>query len=114
MKHTLVFLAICGVIVGPSAPAMSQPQSVRVDGRVQWIAGEKMMVLPDSGGVPVKVDLRRVPQDHYAGLTSGNGVVVNGVVSGDGRWMIATAVTPTGAWQERVGDQQVTVWPRTP
>jgi hypothetical protein len=111
LKIGLVVLVGWGLLVATGAPAMSEPQSVRASGRVQWIAGDKMMVVPDSGGVPFNVDISRVPQDQYAGLTAGYGVVVNGVVSSDGRWLIASAVTPTGAWEERVADEQVTLRP---
>lgn len=114
LKTSFVALVGWGVLVAAFAPAVSQPRPMRVDGRVQWIAGEKMLVVPDAGGVPVNVDLSRVPQDQYAGLAAGHGIVVSGVVSSDGRWIIASSVTPTGAWEERVGGEQVTVRPHTP
>jgi len=75
-----------------AAPAAAQPEDVLVSGRVQWIAGQKMLLLPRSGGVPVNVDLVQVPLEQYAGLTQGSQVRVDGVISNDGRRVLATSV----------------------
>jgi len=75
---------------------MAQGQTVRVVGRVQWIAAEKMMVIPDNGGLPVDVDIRQVGQDQYETLTEGSPVIVVGVVSEDGRRVIATSISSGG------------------
>ena len=101
MKPSLVTLAVSLVLMGTLAQAAAQGQYVRLDGRVQWIAAEKMMFLPDSGGTPVTIDLTRVPQHEYATLTQGSLVVVNGVVSYDGRRVIATSVMPLGGLGEQ-------------
>jgi hypothetical protein len=104
--------AVWALLIAASTPAMSQPQYVRIDGRVQWISAEKMLLLPDLGVVPVNVDLRQVPQDQYAVLAPGTRVVVNGAVSNDGRWLVAAAVIPSDAYQERVDAQEVMLRPR--
>ena len=65
---------------------------VALDGRVQWISASTMMVLPETGGPPINIDLSRVPQGHYAGLVLGDPVVVNGAY--DGHRIQAVSVTP--------------------
>ena len=75
----------------PARDAGAQ-ELLRLDGRVQWIAGPKMLVLPRAGGQPVNIDLTRVPQDQYATLKDGNLVRIDGLRSTDGRRMIAASV----------------------
>jgi hypothetical protein len=75
---------------------------VRLGGRVQWIAGGKMAVIPDSGKVSVTIDLTRVPVDQYQTLKQGDGVVVEGILSEDGRSVMGTAVMAAGGWGDRV------------
>ena len=75
-----------------SAPAVAaQDQKVRVDGLVQWIGGQQMVVQAD-GGPSVNVDLASVPQDEYAGLGVRDRVAVIGMVSPDGRHVIGTSI----------------------
>ena len=65
-----------------------------LQGRVQWIAGEKMMVIPDNGDRPVEVDLKKASLDDYRTLTEGDPIVVSGVVSEDGTKLIAQSIQP--------------------
>lgn len=109
---TIATFGLWALLTAASTPAMSEPQSVRVDGRVQWISAEKMLLLPDLGLLPVNVDLRQVPQDQYATLAPGTRVVVNGAVSNDGRWLVASAVMPSDSYQERVDAQQLMLRPK--
>ena len=77
---------------GALAPAaVAQEQVVRVDGLVQWIGGQQMVVQADRGP-SVGVDLTSVPQDEYAGLGVRDRVAVIGMVSPDGRKVIGTAI----------------------
>jgi hypothetical protein len=79
------------------APALAQGQAVRIIGSVQWIAAEKMVVIPDDGGLPIDVDITQVDQSQYEALTEGSPVVVVGVVSPDGRRVIASSIrSPNG------------------
>ena len=71
--------------------AVAQDRVVRVDGLVQWIGGDQMVVQADRGP-SVGVDLTSVPQDEYAGLGVRDRVAVIGVVSPDGRKVLGTAV----------------------
>ena len=96
VPRAAVAVAVWTILLGALAPAMAQGQTVRVVGRVQWIAAEKMMVIPDNGGLPVEVDITQVGQDQYETLTEGSPVVVVGVVSEDGRRVIATSISSGG------------------
>ena len=92
----LVAVVVSLVLLGAVAPGGAQDKIVRLQGRVQWIAGEKMMLIPDNGGLPIEVDIKQVPQDDYRTLAEGDPVAVSGVVSPDGRKLIATSVQPAG------------------
>jgi len=89
----MCFLVVCAVVV-LSLPSQvdAQRQDVRLLGRVQWIAAQRMMLLPKAGAVPVNVDLNLVPLEQYAAVAQGNQVAVDGVISNDGRRIIATSV----------------------
>ena len=95
-KRCLVAVVVSLVLVAAVAPGAAQGQFVRLQGRVQWIAGEKMMLIPDTGAPPIEVDIKQVPLDDYRTLTEGDPVVVSGVVSPDGRKVIATSVQSAG------------------
>ena len=86
---SVVLVVICGAL---PAPGTAQGQYVRLQGRVQWIAADTMMCLPASGAMPVNVDLRQVPLNEYATLAQGNPIVVDGMISEDGRRLIARSV----------------------
>src|SRR5213596_430447 len=75
----------------PTPVAAAQEQVVRVDGLVQWIGGQQMVVQADTGP-SVGVDLTGVPQDEYAGLGVRDRVAVIGTVSPDGRRVLGTSV----------------------
>ena len=50
-----------------------------VHGYVQWIAGEKLMLLTDAGGA-IAIDLSEADQAAYHALEQGEGITVSGVV----------------------------------
>ncbi len=90
-----IAVAVFALALGPGAvaPAVAaQAQIVRIDGLVQWIGGQQMVVQAD-GGPSVGVDLASVPQDEYAGLGVRDRVAVIGMVSPDGRHVIGTSIT---------------------
>lgn len=95
-KRYLIAVVVSLVLVAAVAPGAAQDKVVRLQGRVQWIAGEKMMLIPDDGSLPFEVDIKQVPLDNYRTLTQGDPVIVSGVVSRDGRKVIATSVQPAG------------------
>jgi hypothetical protein len=96
MRHTLIALLASMVLLGTAAPSAAQGPHVLLEGRVQWIAGQTMMLIPASGSIPVRIDLGAVPLDQYATLREGDRVVLSGVVSSDGRWLVGDFVMPTG------------------
>jgi hypothetical protein len=102
MKLPLISFAALLLLLGSLAPIVDAAPPVRVGGRVQWIAGDKMVLMPDTGRIPFTVDLTRVPVDQYVALKQGDGVVVDGVLSDNGRSVLATAVMAAGGWGERV------------
>src|SRR5262245_22269351 len=76
--------------------ATAQGREVRLDGRVQWIAGQLMVVQLDSGG-SVSVDLKEVPQDQYLVLRRGDRVVIGGALNDVSPRFMATSVVRAGA-----------------
>ena len=75
------------VLARAPEPAGAQEWSIRFDGRVQWVAGQLMVVDSDFGS-SVAIDLLRVPQGEYAGVTTGDRVTVIGVIrNGNARVM---------------------------
>ena len=69
----------------------AQDDTVRIEGKVAWISGEKMVVAPP-GGLPVPVDLSQVDQDQYSALLSGDRVIVTGRLSPDRDRVVAMSV----------------------
>jgi hypothetical protein len=90
----LALVVVSLVLAGAPAPAAAQEWSTRFDGRVQWVAGQLMVVYPDVGS-SVTVDLLRVPQGEYAGLTVGDRVTIIGVIRNGNRRIIGTSVLRT-------------------
>ena len=71
------------------APAAAEAQrNVRFVGSVQWIAGNSMQVMTDSGA-SVVIDLTQADQSSYRGLRTGDAVVVDGYLSSDRRRIVA-------------------------
>jgi hypothetical protein len=93
-RIAFALLMIVALALGPGAaltPVVAQDQVVRVDGLVQWIGGQQMVLQADRGP-SVGVDLASVPQDEYAGLGVRDRVAVIGVVSPDGRRLLGTSI----------------------
>jgi hypothetical protein len=95
-KSCLIAVVVSLALLGVIARGAAQGQVVTLVGRVQWIAGEKMMLIPDNGDLPVEIDLRKAPLDNYLTLTENDPVIVSGEVSSDGRKVIATSVQRPG------------------
>ena len=92
MKHFLVGLGAAFILLGTLLPAGAQGGQVRLDGRVQWIAGQMAIVYLESGSV-VHVDLTKVRQDEYSGLKTRERIIVVGLISEDGNRVTATSIT---------------------
>jgi hypothetical protein len=101
-------LVACGLFaLTPLTVAIAR--NARGEGRVQWIAGTKMSVIPRTGGPPFSVDLGRVLLEQYTGVREGHPIRIEGVLSVDGRRVIATAVEPLEGWKERVDGQPLII-----
>jgi hypothetical protein len=88
MSVAMVVLVAIAIIL-PAALAEAAP--VRLIGSVQWIGGLGMALALDTGG-SIRVDLTSVELTDYQGLTSGDRVVVTGVLSPRRDHVIATAI----------------------
>jgi hypothetical protein len=81
---------LTALLVATALPvASAAAQDVRFEGRVSWIAGETL-ILSTVDTPSVRVDLRRVDQDEYQRLTSGDFVLVTGAIADDR--VIATSI----------------------
>jgi hypothetical protein len=67
----------------------------QVQGRVAWIAGQKLIVVPD-GSPAIHVDLSQVPQDQHGKLREGDRVVVTGAVPNERNRLVASTVERLG------------------
>jgi hypothetical protein len=83
--------AATALLVAVLALAVVSPEAqelVRIVGVVQWLAGTKMQVMTETGA-SVAVDLVHADQSSYQALRNGEPVVVDGVLSGDRRRLVA-------------------------
>jgi hypothetical protein len=87
------------VLTATLSPAAAQERPVRLDGLVQWIAADKLMLILDSGP-SVAIDLSRTPLEQYRGLTQRDRVIVLGVVSSDNRRVFALSIIGRGSYGE--------------
>ena len=94
VSSAIVVAACALALLSTSAPA--QEVTVRIDGRVLWIAGGTMLVAPFGGdAVPVRVDLSQADQSEYMRLTSGDAVTVIGTIAPGGNGVVAATI---GGW----------------
>jgi len=90
----LAVVAIAAALTGTLSVGIgaAQDHSVRVEGRVLWIAGKTMVVAPYAESAPIRVDLSQVHQDEYMGLATGDGVSVTGTVPKERNRLIGTSI----------------------
>ena len=81
---------VAGGLLAMSREALGQ-RLLYYPGTVQWIAGSTMIVATDDGW-SLKVDLTRVPQSEYSGLAIRDRVIVTGLLSQDGNYLIGTSI----------------------
>jgi hypothetical protein len=102
-------LVVALVVLSTAAGALAQ-QQIQVDGTVQWVSGQTLMLVSDVPGptsyqivgqslvaVPgarpwVNVDLRQLGQSDYMYIQTGDRVSVMGTITSDGRRLVATAI----------------------
>ena len=94
------------LLVGLGGSADPQQRYLRLEGHVQWIGGQTMILATNGmySYVPqalwsVRVDLTRVPQDEYDTLTQGDLVTVTGVLSDDNSRVVGTSIERRGPWE---------------
>jgi hypothetical protein len=84
----------------------AQEQSIVVEGRVQWISGQRLVVAPvgtviaPAGTSAINVDLSRVSQDEYSGLATGDAIQVAGTVTRARDRIVATSIRRLGPGSE--------------
>jgi hypothetical protein len=84
-------------LLGAASPAEAQKRYVQLEGSVQWIAGQKLLLLPDIG-TGINIDISQVPLDDYQTLTQGNRVIVGGFVASDNRKVYGTWIKRDTRW----------------
>ena len=85
------FMAIvAGGLLAMSLDAEAQ-RLLYYTGTVQWIAGSTMIVATDEGW-SLRVDLTRVPLSEYSGLTIRDRIIVTGLLSQDGNYLVGTSI----------------------
>ena len=89
------------LLLGLVGSAYSQERYLRLEGHVQWIAGQTMILATNTDGadsyIPrslwtIRVDLRDVPQDEYSALAQGDLVTVTGVLSDDNSRLVGISI----------------------
>lgn len=75
--------------------AAAQDPPMRLQGRVAWIAGQVLVIVPD-GNPSINVDISRVPQDQRATLREGDRIVVTGAANNERTRVIAASVERVG------------------
>ena len=88
----VALIALVVVVLAAKVDAENAP--VRLVGAVQWIGGLGMALALDTGG-SIRIDLTSVELADYQGLTSGDRIVVTGVLAARRDHVIATAIART-------------------
>jgi len=89
-----VAVALCSAALAAALSAdraAAQDIALRVAGRVEWIAAQVMVIAPPLA-TAIHVDLSKVAQDEYQGLTPGDEVLVTGTLAIAGNRIIATSI----------------------
>ena len=88
-RRTFIAMITGGILAAPLAAGAQGV--VYYEGRVQWVSGSTLVLATDAGG-SVRVDLRRVDQSEYQGLRSAARIIVSGVISEDGNYLIGLSI----------------------
>jgi hypothetical protein len=90
-SRRLALLTMFALLLALPLPSAAQSRYVRLEGRVQWIAGT-VLSLAGTDGWAVGIDLRRAPQSDYSGVGQGDWVVVLAELSDDYRRVFAVSI----------------------
>ena len=88
-RRTFIAMIAAGLL---AAPLAAEAQGlVYYEGRVQWVAGSTLILMTDEGW-SIRVDLTRVGQSEYQGLGSRARIIVGGMVSQDGNYLVGLTI----------------------
>ena len=96
MKHGWITVLASSLVLWAVAVSPAQEVAVGFEGRVQWIAGN-ILVIALEASPSINVDLSEVAQDQYQGLHERDWVLVTGRVTKQRDRVIATSVQRLGA-----------------
>ena len=91
-RRTFIAMIAGGLLAAPLAAEAQE--LVYYEGRVQWIAASTLILATDEGW-SIRVDLTRVDQREYLGLSPRVRIIVSGVVSEDGNYLIGLSIRRT-------------------
>jgi len=87
----LLALLLGAMVLVLTPPALEAQPLVRVVGQIQWIAATRMQVMTE-GAESIAIDLTEADQSSYRALRNGDWVVIDGIISSDGRRIIAQEI----------------------
>jgi len=91
VNSSRVAAGLLGLLLVLTPRALGAQALVRVVGQIQWIAAARMQVMTDPGE-SIAVDLTEADQSSYRALRNGDWVVIDGIISSDGRRIIAQEI----------------------
>jgi hypothetical protein len=98
MMARVVLIAVVLMTIGWPGVGAAQDTPIVIEGHVDWIAGEVMVIAPNGlfiapgGTSAINIDLSRVDQDEYSGLAEGDAVIVTGVILRAKNRVLATSI----------------------
>lgn len=87
----LLVLVVAGLMLALPVVSAAQARYVRLEGRVQWIAGN-VLSLSVSDSPAIGIDLIQVAQSDYSGLGQGDWVIITGQLSDDYRRVLGISI----------------------
>jgi hypothetical protein len=88
-RRTFITMIASGFL---AAPITASAQGlVYYEGRVQWVSGATLILATDDG-YSIRVNLTRVDQSQYQSLGPRSRIIVGGVVSEDGNYVIGLSI----------------------
>ena len=88
-RRAFIAMLAVGLLAAPLAAGAQG--LVYYEGRPQWIAGSTL-ILATVDGQSIRVDLTRVDQSEYSGLGPRSRILVTGVISEDGNYVIGLSI----------------------
>jgi hypothetical protein len=91
----MVRVVVIAALFATVSAAEAQDAPMRLQGRVAWIAGQVLVIVPD-GNPSINVDISQVPQDQRATLREGDRIVVTGAANNERTRVVAASVERLG------------------